>query len=197
MRVGVLRNRTEDGFTLVELLIAVSILGILLTAISSTMFVALRTAASSEVRLTESNDALFATTYFGDDVQGAKSLSVGTTPRCGTDASAVVEFLGQDFSDDSSFTTTTTVVSYVLRAGTDARGVTRQLHRLTCTAATTTPSYPLTPASDVTVADRLSATAPSVDCGAAACSAFVHVNLTLREQSGDLVFTLTGRRRTS
>ena len=198
MRVVVLRSPPDDGFTLVEMLISVTILGMLLGALSGTMFVTLRTVAEAATRLDESNDELHATTYFGDDVQGAQSVSVGTTPRCGGDPSAVVEFAGQDFADDSTFATTTTVVSYVLRtvAGPDGT-TTRELHRLACAAPTTAPAYPLTPRSDVPVVRRLSGAAPTVDCPGAPCSAFEQVNLTLEAESGGLVYTLTGRRRTS
>src|SRR5205823_5391884 len=111
----VLRRRHDGGFTLVELLISVTILGILIAAIANAMFVALHATVSANDRLTESNDALVAATYFDDDVQGAQSVSVGTT----------------------------------------------------------------------------------ANCGSAACSAFVQVNLTVREQSGNYVYTLTGRRRTT
>jgi prepilin-type N-terminal cleavage/methylation domain-containing protein len=198
VRVVVLRSRADGGFTLVEMLISVAILGILAGAISNAMVVALRTTSSADIRLTESNDMLFAGTRFGDDVQGAKSVSIDTTPKCGTDSRAVVEFTGLDFSDDSTFAAATTVVSYVLRTVTSSSGTTtRQLHRLACRAATATPSYPLTPASDITVVHRLSSTAPVVDCGGVACAAFVRVNLTLQEQSGGPPYTLTGRRRTS
>jgi prepilin-type N-terminal cleavage/methylation domain-containing protein len=188
----------DDGFTLVEVLISIAILGILVGAISSALFVALRTTGSADVRLTESNDELFAATYFSDDVQGAKSVAIATTPRCGADSSVVVEFVGRDFSDDSTFAPKTTVVSYVVRTVTGSAGTTtRQLHRLACAAPTATPSYPLTPTSDITVVRRLGATAPVADCAGVACGAFARVNLTLQEQSGDLVYTLTGLRRTS
>lgn len=192
-----LRRTAEDGLTLVELLVSITVLGLLLGAVASVTFVAVGTASGADVRLRESGDLLLAATYFGDDVAAATSVAVGTTPRCGTDPAAVVELVGQDFSDDSSYTISTTVVSYVVRTVTVPAGTTRQLHRLACTAATTTPAYPLTPVTDVPVVRRLSATAPAVSCGSAGCAAFTQVELTLREQSGDLTYTLSGRRRTS
>src|SRR5207244_8045848 len=127
----------------------------------------------------ESNDALVAAAYFDDDVQGAQSVSVGTTAKCGSAATAVVEFIGQDFADDSTLATTTSVVTYVVRTVTGADGkTTRHLRRLVCTAATATPTYPLTPKAEITVVDRLSTSAPTVDCGGVACSAFGQVHLT-------------------
>jgi prepilin-type N-terminal cleavage/methylation domain-containing protein len=198
VRVVVLSRRPGDGgFTLVELLISISIMGIVLTAISGVTFVAVRTAAGADTRLTETNDLLRAATYFADDVQGAQTVSVGTTPRCGTDATAVVELAGQDFTDDSTFTITTTLVSYVVRTVPGSTGTTAELHRLACTAGTATPSYPLVPVTDVPMVRRLSATAPTVTCPGAPCGSFVQVDLTVLELSGGLRYTLTGRRRTS
>lgn len=195
-------SRRDDGFTLVELLVAISVLGLLLSAITGSIFVGMRTAARTEDRLTESNDELTATGYFADDVQGAKSVTVSTVPKCGTDASAVVEFVGQDFADTATPAaatpdTVTTVVSYVLRTRTGSTGTTRELHRLACTAPAASPAYPLTPVTDVAVVGQLVAAAPVVNCGSVACSAFVQVNLVLTADSGSLTYTLTGRRRTT
>jgi prepilin-type N-terminal cleavage/methylation domain-containing protein len=198
VRVVVLsRPRADGGFTLVELLISITILGMVLAAISGVTFVSIRTAADADTRLTESNDLLRAATYFADDVQGAQSVSVGTTPRCGTDATAVVEFAGQDFADDSTFTTTTTLVSYVVRTVTSPTGPVAELHRLACVAGTATPAYPLVPVTNIPMVLRLSTTAPTVSCPGAPCGSFVQVDLTLLELSGRLRYTLTGRRRTT
>jgi prepilin-type N-terminal cleavage/methylation domain-containing protein len=192
------RPSADDGFTLIELLVSIAILGIVLAAISGVTFVAMRTAASADVRLTETNDLLRAVTYFGDDVQGAQSVSVGTAPRCGGDATAVVELAGQDFTESSPPTITTTLVSYVLRTVTRPTGTTTELHRLACTAATATPAYPLTPVTDVPVLLRLSSsTAPTVTCPGSPCGSFAQVDVYLSERSGNLVYTLSGRRRTT
>jgi prepilin-type N-terminal cleavage/methylation domain-containing protein len=194
VRVDVLRRTGDDGYTLVELLISVTIVGLILSAISGVTVVVLRTAAATDTRFDESNDLLLATAYFAADVMGAQSVAVSAAPRCGTDASAVVEFAGQDFTDDSSLSTTTTVVTYVVRTIAGSPPV-RQLRRLACAVPTDSPTYPLTPVTDVPVVRQLSSTAPAVNCGTAQCSAFAVVNLVVREQSGNLTYTLTGRRR--
>ncbi len=192
-----LRRSAQAGFTLVELLVAVTLLGIVMSAVAGVSFVAVGTSATAVTRLDESADLLRAATYVGDDVAGAQSVSVGTKPRCGTDATAVVELVGQDFTDDSTFTTTTTVVTYVVRTVTDPSGTTRrQLHRLSCSAATTTPAYPLTPVGDIAVVRSLAAAPPEVSCGHAGCAAFSQVDLTVHQASG-FGYTLTGRRRTT
>lgn len=191
-----LRRRGDAGFSLVELLVAVSLLGILLASVAGVSLVAMRTAASAETRLDDSNDLVRAATYFGDDVQGAQTVSVGTTPRCGTDPSVVVEFLGQDFTDDSTFTTVTTVVSYVRRTVALPGGIRRELHRLTCSTPAGTPAYPLAATNDVPVVLDMSVAVPVVGCGTAGCGAFTEVNLTVQQSSG-LRYVLTGRRRTT
>jgi hypothetical protein len=126
---------------------------------------------------------------------GAQIVVVSTTPRCGTDSSAVVEFRGQDFSDTSTFATMTTVITYVVRTVTSPTGPTSQLRRLSCKSTSATPTYPLVAVTDSPVVRQLSATAPTVSCGDAGCGAFDQVDLTVQEQSGGLTYTLTGRRR--
>jgi prepilin-type N-terminal cleavage/methylation domain-containing protein len=199
-------SRTGDeGFTLVELLISVAIMGTVLSAVSGITLVAIKTVAGADTRLTESNDLMRATRYFSGDVQSAKTVSISTIPKCGTDSRAVVEFVGQDVADAATPpvmppvtpVATTTVVSYVQRTVTDTTGTRLELHRLTCAAPTITPVYPLTPVTDIPVVRWLSATAPTATCVPSTCAAVTQVNLVVREKSGGLVYTLTGRRRTS
>jgi prepilin-type N-terminal cleavage/methylation domain-containing protein len=194
----VLNRRAGDvGFTLVELLIAVTVLGIMMSAVMGVMTVTMKSASVANTRLVESNDLRRATTYFAADVQGANSVATATTPKCGTGVlKVVVEFLGQDFAD-TTLAITTTVVSYVLVPVTDADGTRQELHRRVCTATTATPTYPLTvPRSDVVVVRRVSTVVPVLTCLPSCNSTFTQVNLVVRETSGGLVYTLTGRRRT-
>jgi prepilin-type N-terminal cleavage/methylation domain-containing protein len=190
------RRAGEGGFTLVELLISVTVLGILMSSVAGVMTVTMKSASTANTRLTESNDLRRAATYFAADVQGAKSVATATTPKCGTGVlKVVVEFLGQDVAD-TTLAITTTVVSYVLLPVTDSDGTRQELRRRLCTATTATPTYPLTvPSSDVPVVRRVSTVLPVLTC-LPACSTFTQVNLVVRETSGNLVYTLTGRRRT-
>jgi prepilin-type N-terminal cleavage/methylation domain-containing protein len=196
----VLRRRPgaagEAGFTLVELLLSIAVLGIVLGSVVAASFVAARTTATSKTRLDDSNDLVVAATYFGDDVQGAQGVTVDSDPLCGPDDDAVVEFAGQDFADDSTLAIATTVVTYVLRGDDAVDDPTFELHRLSCRADSTGPAYPLTPVTDVTVAAALSGP-PTVSCGGAACGpGFTQVGLSITTDGGFSV-TLTGRRRTT
>lgn len=189
------RPAADAGLTLVELLVAVTLMAIVLGSVVGVTFVAARTAAASKVRLDQSGDLIRAAAYFTDDVQGAQAVAVDSTPLCGPDADAVVQFQGQDFADDASLAVVTTMVTYVLR-GDDPDQQTLELHRLSCRADSAGPAYPLTPVTDVAVASGLTAE-PRVTCGGIACAAgFTQVELAAA-RTGGLGFTLTGRRRTT
>lgn len=187
-----------------EVLIATTIMGLVLSSLTGVVLITLKTTTGADTRLTESTDLLRATRYFTGDVQGAKTVTAATTPKCGTDLKAVIEFIGQDVADGVTPAptppvtpiVTTTVVSYVQRTVVGPTGSTLELHRLTCKASTATPTYPLVPVTAFAVVRRLSTTAPVVTC-LPACSTFTQVSLVVREKSGGLVYTLTGRRRTA
>jgi prepilin-type N-terminal cleavage/methylation domain-containing protein len=185
------RARCDDGgFTLIELIVSITILGILMPAIASAMFVALNTNRSTDVRLSESRDTREIAAYLPDDAAGATSFATTGTARCGT-GSLVVEFRGQNF--DSTQATQTTVISYLLTTATAEDGrPTRVLHRLSCLSTASSPVYPLSPDSDISLARYLSTTVdPSVSTSAGT------VQLTTTSRSGDLVATVSGHRRTS
>lgn len=191
------RGRAERGFTLVELVVSIAVLGVVATGLTALMLGALAANRDTETRLTESRDVQFATAYLADDVQGATSFVAGVTARCGS-GTAVLELRGASF-DPGSLAARVTVVSYVLRTVTVDGVATGQLHRLACEAAAQpTPAYPLTPASDVVVARSLAVSAPAVACDPAPCSAATRqVSLTLTSISGAQQVTVGGIRRTT
>jgi prepilin-type N-terminal cleavage/methylation domain-containing protein len=203
LTAGAATPARDTGFTLVELVVSIAVLGIVMTGIAAAMFGALTTNRSSDVRLGESRDARLSASYFADDVAGASAYSTGGTARCGPDA-PVVELRGHGF--DPALADRLTITAYVLRSATAADGrPTRVLHRLWCQSADTSPVYPLTPAGDIPVA-RLVSTGvdPAVTCfdaarAVTACSTsgIVTVRLVLTSRSGDLVTTLSGHRRTT
>jgi prepilin-type N-terminal cleavage/methylation domain-containing protein len=70
------RRADERGFTLVELLVAIAILGIIMLPLSGAFSVGLRTINDTSNRLAGSADAQLLTVHFPADVQGATE---GTT----------------------------------------------------------------------------------------------------------------------
>ncbi len=200
MRDGVLsRGPRDGGFTLVELLITVVILGLVFSSVTGIMLVSLRTAGDSDTRLTESNDLLRVTRYFTGDALGATSVTVASVPTCGADVQAIVEFVSKDIADGTAPATNPTVVtrivSYVLRTRTGLGGTDLELHRLTCESTATTPTTPLVPLTAFAVVRNLSSVPPAATCQPT-CATFTRVDLVVQEKSGGLVYTLTGRRRT-
>lgn len=183
-------HRDDRGFTLVELLLATAILGIIMAALTTMMIGALTTDGSTGARIDSTRAEQFAATYFADDVQGAASTGgviVSGTAQCGTET-AVVEFRGTAF-DPQTLADRMTAVAYVLRNTTANGRAAKELHRLACAAATGS-STPITPAKDVTVARGLATTAPTVTVSGTA------VTITLAPLQGN-AFSLVGTRRTS
>jgi prepilin-type N-terminal cleavage/methylation domain-containing protein len=190
--------RADGGFTLVELVVSISILGVVMTGITAVMLTALTTNRETAVRLTETRDLQFVNAYLADDMQGATSVVHGVTARCGT-GTAALELRGRSFDDSSPPTAQVTVVSYVLTTATVDGVPTGSLHRYVCAAdASPAPSYPLTPASDVVVARSLVTTDPAVTCTPSPCSATTTaVSLELTPVSGGAPVTVGGIRRTT
>lgn len=190
----------DAGFTLIELIISIAVLGVLVTAVAAAMFTALGTDKTTDARLSESRDLQTAASYLADDVAGAQSFAVSGTAECGSDP-LLLELRGQQFNN-SSLATSEVVITYVLRSATVDGAASRVLHRLTCEGAT---SASLAQTGDVTVARLISTTVnPTVACknaagGTVSCgdasAATVSVDVTSR--SGDLTARLTGHRRTS
>jgi len=67
------RAEGEEGFTLVEVLVAVAILGLIMTPLATAFILALRTTGESSNRIATANDSEILTVYFPPDVHGAGS----------------------------------------------------------------------------------------------------------------------------
>jgi prepilin-type N-terminal cleavage/methylation domain-containing protein len=165
-------RRGDDGFTLVELLVAIVILGILAVPMADVVVAYLKNSDATSARLSESHDAQIAAAYFARDVQalGVHDYTVagtatyplkqsvetdvaagGGTYACGAAGTpnAVVRLAWDDFPSGPG-TPVHIVVAYVVENGTE-------LHRLRCEGS---PAV----VSDVRVAEHLVAPFATVTC---------------------------------
>lgn len=202
--IGARAERTgERGFTLVELIIAIGLLGIVFTAISTVMLATLKTNLETKTRLDETRDEQFAAAYFASDVAGALTMTGTPGPaHCGT-GTAVAEFHGATFDTNVPPRDTETWVSYVFApAAPGAKGGT--LTRNVCEALTGATVF--TPVRPSIVARSLVASGPTARCSTGgvtkACVASpgqptpTTMTMTLGRLSGT-PFDLTGTRRPS
>jgi prepilin-type N-terminal cleavage/methylation domain-containing protein len=125
----------EGGFTLVELLIATAILGVIALPLSMAVIGGVRSLGLSSQKFNDSRSALVSASYFAGDVAGANAVVVGDASACGG-GTAVVSF------DSSSATAgvsapTNTEVSYVMNT-TDTTNTT--LVRKSCASGGTATS---------------------------------------------------------
>jgi len=88
-------RRDEDGFTLVELLMAIAVLGIIVSAIATALIVTLRNLDATHDRMAESHDAQMASAFLVTDVQSATTITT-TQPACPTTTATVADFVWDD-----------------------------------------------------------------------------------------------------
>lgn len=220
--LAVVRRRSladDSGFTLPELLITVVISGIIATSIGATIVVMLRLMEQSKGSLGTSGNTIFASAYFGTDVQEATTLAISpTTASCGT-GTLLVEFRGDDFGELPGTPATApnaykSYVSYVTEVVSNPSGPdTLTLKRHACweAAAAVPPFTPL--GGSATLATQLSTTSPpTVACyqesndptqviapgNIVACTGGTArlAVMTLTESGTGTVFQLVGSRRT-
>jgi prepilin-type N-terminal cleavage/methylation domain-containing protein len=66
--------REERGFTLVEIMISMVILGILISSVGGALFISLKTTDATKQRFAESHDVQVASAYLANDVQSASDV---------------------------------------------------------------------------------------------------------------------------
>jgi len=162
----------EDGFTLIELVLSVAILGIVSVALCGVVLQYLQTSVDTSARLNESTDEQFISTYWQNDVSSlgrrsrsassldvAQSVFVGAAGPggCGSTAgSVVVAFAWNQFragaaNPDEAWSTTPQEVAYV----TVPKGGRLVLERVRCRDGVA--SAPLAVAHNLT-------TTPTISC---------------------------------
>lgn len=137
--------KSDDGFTLIELTLAVSILGIVAAGLIGIVMQYLMVTSSTETRRSESSDLQFVSTYWQNDVSSigirgfaaasadpvpsAKSVWVGSSQGCGDSigGTPVVSFAWNRYDIGGSvpanaWNATTERVTYVAVPATGATG---------------------------------------------------------------------------
>ena len=88
---GPAARRAEHGFTLVELLVAIAILGVIAVPLSMGFITGLRFLGRSDQKFNDSRSALISASYFASDVAGANTVVRNDAAACGG-GTAIVSF---------------------------------------------------------------------------------------------------------
>ncbi len=181
-----MRGRGASGATLVEVLVAVSILGIISAALSGSLFLGLKTTQTTTERLAESSGAQILSTVFPADVQSATAISVSSA-ACGLGVPAVTfDQVDPDPAGPGSDTALT--IAYVVG---DPVGNERQLVRRVCQTGTVTGERVV--ARGLALADPL-----TVVCTPdPACPAWAQTVTAVVQGVGGYSYQVTGSRRAS
>lgn len=176
-------RRDEAGFTLPELLVAITATAVVMPALTMAFVTGLRTTAGTAERLAASNDAEFISTYFVSDVQAAESLVATSDATCPAPAAGTRVFATKR---TTSAGTVVTSFSYV------ASGSDQTLVRYVGVCADGDAT------STSTVAHSLDPSAlAAAFCDPGPCGPTTRqVSLTITDVSG-LSYTVTATRRTT
>lgn len=148
------RPRPEAGFTLVELLVAITILGIIMGAIGAMIVTAFRTSSTVSDELNASRGPKLVARYWPGDVENAQTVQLDGS-GCGTGA-AVVTFTMASVADPGTTEPTSadsTANTTITWAVVQDQGRS-QLRRFVCVGGTNDSS---------TVVPELGSPAPSVE----------------------------------
>ena len=171
------KNHGDDGFTLVELLITLTIIPFVVGALSLGIIAVFSLNSQSSHRLTDTADAQIVASTYQKDVQSAGYITTDSTssPQCGegigTQLLALESVPNQKTGDFQS------VISYVGVPVTNGSVTSYALERLYCANGSTTPSSQLALAYDLPTPTSPTAplTPPTITCSAGAspnvCSA--------------------------
>lgn len=88
------RMRTDDGFTLIELVLSVAILGIVSAALCGVVLQYLKTTSDTSARLNESTDQQFISTYWQNDVSSLGRQRLSSSSALTSEQSVFVSSAG-------------------------------------------------------------------------------------------------------
>ncbi len=139
-----------DGFTLVELLVAITLLGIIMVAIGAMITTAFRTTTIVSARLEASRAPKLVSTYWVPDVEGAKTITPGAGGCGGTGGTPLVTFQWDKQPDVGMTTPTNPVPIPAAVSGTSTwtlvtRGTRTQVVRTECANGTVTRTANVVP----------------------------------------------------
>jgi prepilin-type N-terminal cleavage/methylation domain-containing protein len=212
MRMKIPAARDDSGFTLIELIIATAISGLVMAGVAGMLSAIMLNAGATEARLTQTHDGQSAGAYFAQDVNAMGVRDWGDDARpsqpsaetaapynggrfpCGPAGTpnALIRMAWDKFDTDASTTARRVVVAYVVEATGPGGGL--QLHRILCQGGS--------PPSDRVLVSGLSASpAASVAC-TTSCAANpppkgITVTVTVhdpRNRVPDYALTLSGHR---
>jgi prepilin-type N-terminal cleavage/methylation domain-containing protein len=216
LRARALRSSDDAGFTLVELLMSIVILGVIMAPLTGVVLTYFRNADATSARLNESHDAQITAAWFSQDVQalGVRDYTApgpyfpllqsvetgvaadGGSHPCGAAGTpdALVRFAWDDFSDSTLGSRSQTRVVYVVEG--------TELHRVRCDGSAAGVTSDVVVAHNVTAASVACATASGgTGCTGAGAQVPTAVSLllTIRDpkSAADYPVTLTGQRRQS
>jgi len=200
-------SRGDEGFTLVELLVAIVIIGVITVPLANVVIGYFRNADATTARLLESHDVQIASAYWAQDVAsiGIRSATgelvqsvwpgASNLYACSTAAGTVIASLAWDEFTGSG-------VKSIIQVAYVVETVSGQLHRVRCQQSSGVVSV----VSDVTIAHDLDPLAPPALVCSTSCAASPAVpeSLTLTLKIKDpknlgvaYGVTLTGQRRQS
>ncbi len=116
LRSRCVANR-EAGFTLVELLLAIVVMGMIMAPLTAGVIVGLRTTADANNRLAGSNDAQLLSIWLPPDVHSAGNQAgdVVAAPTANTECSGVTNLLRLRWRETQS-STTTFIAAYAVQS---------------------------------------------------------------------------------
>lgn len=182
----------DSGFTLIELVISVLILGVIIAPLASAFTLNFQTSSEAKQRISNSADAQLLTSYFSDDV--ASSEKVDTSPTGCAGGSPFVELPRANG----------VLVDYIVTQNAEAEAELNftpiyQVTRVTCGSAGGSPTTTLTLSTSLRSQPTLKC--DSVSCPNGSSKPLIvtldvdDVGRPVTDTAQDYVFTVTGTRR--